>query len=158
ASVRRDAFLAVGGFDENFSGNSYGDDYDFAVRLHDAGFRTLFDPAARLVHLRAPLGGLRLSDGGNSFNETDRAISSWIFLLRYATARSWRFLLYHHLLRKTVLLRRNMIRPWRQIPVWAGLIRAFFEARRRVRCGPRSRFDTSAGRGSFAVSGTSEDN
>ena len=44
-SIRRDAFLAVGGFDENFTGNSYGDDYDLAIRLDAAGYRIVFDPA-----------------------------------------------------------------------------------------------------------------
>jgi GT2 family glycosyltransferase len=142
ASIRRGVFLAVNGFDENFSGNSYGDDYDLAIRLHEAGHRIIFDPAAGLVHLQTPMGGLRLSDASNSFNEFDRALSSWIFLLRHGTKRTWPSLFYRHLLRKTVLLKRNVVRPWRQFPVCAGVVRAFFEARRRVRGGPRSRFGT----------------
>lgn len=138
-SIRRDAFLAVGGFDENFTGNSYGDDYDLAIRLDAAGYRIVFDPQAALVHLRVPVGGLRLSDAANSFNEFDRALSSWIFVLRHGRGRI-PSLLYRHLLRKTVLTKRNVVRPWRQPAAWAGMIRAYFEARRRVRSGPRSRF------------------
>ena len=138
-SIRRDAFLAVGGFDENFTGNSYGDDYDLAIRLDAAGYRIVFDPQAALVHLRVPVGGLRLSDSANSFNEFDRAVSSWIFVLRHGRGRI-PSLLYRHVLRKTVLMKRNFVRPWRQPAVWAGVIRAYFEARRRVRRGPRSRF------------------
>ncbi len=142
-SIRRDAFLAVGGFDENFTGNSYGDDYDLAIRLDAAGYRIVFDPEAALVHLRVPVGGLRLSDSANSFNEFDRALSSWIFVLRHGRGRM-PSLLYRHLLRKTVLMKRNVVRPWRQPAVWAGLIRAYFEARRRVQAGPRSRFTQAA--------------
>ena len=138
-SIRRDAFLAVGGFDENFSGNSYGDDFDLAIRLDRAGYRPVYDPEAALVHLRVPMGGLRLSDAGNPFNEFDRALSSWLFILRHGNWRSYPSLIHWHLLRKTVLLKRNVVRPWRQPAVWFGVIAAFFEAQRRLRSGPRSR-------------------
>lgn len=139
-SVRRSAFLAVGGFDENFSGNSYGDDYDLALRLHARGYRLRYEPGAALVHLRAPMGGLRLSDPANAFNHSARSVCQWLFYLRHR-APGWRwFMLYHHVLRKTVLLKSNLVRPWRQFAAWRGLIAAYHEAKRRLRRGPVSRF------------------
>ena len=56
-AVRREAALAVGGFDARLPGYALGEDRDFCWRLHAAGFRLCF--AARLrAHHRA-VGGQR---------------------------------------------------------------------------------------------------
>ena len=46
--VRRQAALAVGGFDPNFF--VYSDETDFCKRLSDAGWRILYVPSARAIH------------------------------------------------------------------------------------------------------------
>lgn len=144
-SVRRDAFIAVGGFDEQFRGASYGDDADFALRLVDAGWTIRFDPRPWLVHLMVPAGGLRLSDPANRYRERERALSGWLFALRHASgALRWR-LVYGWVLRRTLLLRRNAIRPWRWPASVVGIVAAYFDARAAVRTGVRSRF-LAAGR------------
>src|SRR5262249_45058279 len=51
-SVRKSSFDKVGGFDEIFTGNSYGDDTDLAMRLAQAGCRIYFDPQASVRHLK----------------------------------------------------------------------------------------------------------
>jgi len=142
-SIRRDAFLAIGGFDENFRGNSYGDDFDLALRLNAKGLRIVYDPEAKLVHLRCSTGGLRLSDDLNPFGETSKALCCWIFFLRYAAFGFVSTLAYHHVLRKTVLLKKNIVRPWRQFAVLTGLGLAFCEAVYRVAFGPRSRLPSA---------------
>jgi GT2 family glycosyltransferase len=138
-SVRREALLSVGGFDESFEGASYGDDADLALRLYAAGAQIVFDPRPWLVHLLAPAGGLRLSDGGTRFTEFERALSGWIFLLRHGRGRRLR-LVYGWVLRRTLLLRKNALRPW----LWPGILwalsRSFGHARRLVARGARSRF------------------
>jgi GT2 family glycosyltransferase len=48
--TRREAFQAVGGFDEGFF--RYGDETDLCARMHKAGWRTIFFPGAELVHVR----------------------------------------------------------------------------------------------------------
>jgi len=48
--VRRSAFDAVGGFDEEFF--LYFEDIDFCLRLNAAGFRIDYDPAITVIHLR----------------------------------------------------------------------------------------------------------
>ncbi len=46
--VRRDAFKAVGGFDESYF--MYVEDVDLCWRLHRAGWAVLYEPSARVVH------------------------------------------------------------------------------------------------------------
>lgn len=49
-AIRREAFEAVGGFDENFF--FYGEDADFCMRLRKAGWKVVFHPEARVIHVR----------------------------------------------------------------------------------------------------------
>jgi GT2 family glycosyltransferase len=51
-AVRKSAFVAIGGFDEQFQ--TAGDDVDFCWRLRDAGFRLGFVPGAFVWHWRRP--------------------------------------------------------------------------------------------------------
>lgn len=112
-AIRRSAFDAVGGFDERFGGSSYGDDYDLALRLAAAGHQILFDPAPWLVHRRVPAGGLRLSDRSNRVQWLATATGFWVFVLRHGHRGMFGHLLLRHVLRKTVLLKSNLMRPWR---------------------------------------------
>lgn len=52
--LRRDVFLSLGGYRENFI--YYGEEKDFCLRLLDAGHRTVFLPDARVAHLPATAG------------------------------------------------------------------------------------------------------
>lgn len=140
SSVRRTSFMKVGGFDENFKGASYGDDFDFAIRLFQAGGVIVFDPTAQLIHLRAPAGGLRLSRNARRFSEFDKALSGWLFLLRHGQS-GWKwYLLWNWVLRRTLFLKENTIRIWRWPLCVFGISSAYLGARHAVRLGPRSRF------------------
>lgn len=57
-SLKRDMFLDVGGFDEDFL---FGyEDIDLGLRLNEKGFRLLYEPAARVQHVhRYDLEGMR---------------------------------------------------------------------------------------------------
>jgi GT2 family glycosyltransferase len=145
SSIRRSDFLDIQGFDEHFTGNSYGDDYDLAIRLAQKGATTVYDPLAALIHLQVPAGGLRLKDAGNTFTEKDKALSACLFFLRHARRGCRWHLLYNHLLRKTVFLKTNVIKCWRQPRVWGGLISAWKEAKRRNLGGPISIFAQAKG-------------
>ena len=133
ASVRKTAFEVVGGFDEQFVGNAYGDDYDFAIRLCTAGMQILYSPGAWLIHLQSPMGGLRMSDLKNQTTEFERSVSPLLFFFRHGRFGWYRFLLYHHVLRKTVLSKDNVVNPWRQFPAWWGLLSAVPVALRAAR-------------------------
>jgi GT2 family glycosyltransferase len=138
-SIKRQAFDRVGGFDESFRGASYGDDADLALRLSAQGQRIVYDPHAWLVHLKAPAGGLRLSDPASPFSEYDKCLSGLIFVFRHAGREDLWPVLYGWVLRRSVLLRRNVLRPWRQPMVAWGLLRAARDAWRAVRQGPGPR-------------------
>ena len=55
--IRRDVFLAVGGFDANIQG--LGDDREIGVRLWWYGYRTQQCPTAHIFQLHHPVGGTR---------------------------------------------------------------------------------------------------
>jgi len=57
-SIRREVFLKLGGFDENYR-HTLLDDTDLAVRMQKAGYRCVHDPKARLFHRKEPTGGNR---------------------------------------------------------------------------------------------------
>jgi len=131
SSVKKNAMLEVGCFDENFGGASYGDDADLALRLVKKGHRIIYDPSPTLLHLMAPAGGVRLS-APNSFSDTDKALCGLLFYLRHIHKehKEFRFFYIHqYILKRTLLLKRNLLRPWRLLAVLWGLIRAFFIAR-----------------------------
>jgi GT2 family glycosyltransferase len=68
-SIRREVFLKLGGFDENYRYTLL-DDTDLAVRMQRAGYRCVHDPKARLFHRKEPTGGNRTVKPG------DRVIAS----------------------------------------------------------------------------------
>ena len=138
-SIRRKTFIKYGGFDENFHGNSYGDDYDLALRMANGGTRIIYDPEPWLIHLKSPVGGLRLSDETNIFPEKEKAICLFIFLFRHGVPGFYFSILWNHVIRKTILLRRNVMEPWRQPKVWWGLLMAIPDAIKAVKRGPVSR-------------------
>lgn len=53
--IRREAFEAVGGFDERYF--LYFEDVDFAVRLRRAGYAVVYDPTVRVLHAHAAASG-----------------------------------------------------------------------------------------------------
>jgi GT2 family glycosyltransferase len=58
-SVDREKTLAIGGFDENFTGAAYRFETDFARRIVAAGGRIRYEPRAAIHHLQVPTGGAR---------------------------------------------------------------------------------------------------
>lgn len=61
-SYRMEAARQVGGFDRNYTGTALLEDSDYSHRVAKAGWRLRFEPAAELVHLSAPSGGVRVED------------------------------------------------------------------------------------------------
>jgi len=132
-SISKKALLDVKGFDENFSGAAYCYDIDLALRLANKGYRIVYDPSPMLLHLKAPIGGLRLSDKSSPFSHTERALPTVLFYLKYVHKdyrELRRYYIYWHILKKTVLLKINVLRPWRSVLAVFGLIQAFFIAHR----------------------------
>jgi GT2 family glycosyltransferase len=129
-AIRKTAWEKIGGLDPIFAGNSYGDDYDLALRMRAAGMKIVFDPAASVKHTRAAMGGLRLDDPCNPWSEADRYVSLWVFFLRHVPPKWRRWYLRDAILGKSLLLKRNFLRPWRWPAIIAGLTLGYFRARR----------------------------
>ncbi len=61
-SYRMEAVRQVGGFDRQYTGTALLEDTDYSWRVHQAGWRLLYEPAAEIVHLSAASGGVRVED------------------------------------------------------------------------------------------------
>jgi GT2 family glycosyltransferase len=89
-SVKREAFEAVKGFDENFKGNALWEEIDFSFRLRAKGMKIIFNPDAGIKHLRNSCGGCRRK-GDMSYLYRQFANTGY-FAVRWAPAqyyRSW---------------------------------------------------------------------
>jgi GT2 family glycosyltransferase len=129
-AVRRSAWNRVGGLDMVFAGNSYGDDYDLALRMRQAGLRIVFDPEISVEHTRAPMGGLRLDDPSNRYTEAEKYVSLWVFYLRHVPPAYRLWYIRTAVLRKSLLLKKNAFRPWRWPAILLGLLSAYIMATR----------------------------
>lgn len=135
-SVRRDRALAVGGFDENFSGSAYRFETEFSRRLLAAGGEVHFEPAAGLRHLRAERGGTRISGGHMASASPRHGMGDYYFALRSGVSlESAAYMLVRPF--REVRTRFHLRHPW-YIPVkLVGEVRAFAAAVKAHRRGPR---------------------
>ncbi|MBN1517250.1 glycosyltransferase family 2 protein [Candidatus Sumerlaeota bacterium] len=78
AAVRRERFLELGGFDPIFAPGGW-EDYDMSLRAWTRGWRVLYEPAARTVHLgQAPLAGRYGPDGARQIEQRNRLLFGWM--------------------------------------------------------------------------------
>jgi len=135
-SLRRDRALAVGGFDENFVGVAYRFETEFCRRLCRQGGRVLFQPRARIHHLRAAHGGTRAHGHHLTSASPAHGVGDYYFTLRQGLGLEAIAYILARPLRK-VWARFYLRRPW-WIPVGLiGELRAFLLALRLIRRGPR---------------------
>lgn len=127
-SVRRDAALALGGFDERFVRVAYRFEAEFAHRARKAGWRFPFAPNATIHHLRAERGGTRSFGDHLRTASPGHAVGQYYFLLR-TRPRGWRL----DLLRKpfrAITTRFHLRHPWWIPPVllaqFSGLLWALW--------------------------------
>jgi GT2 family glycosyltransferase len=144
-SVKKETMLELGCFDENFSGASYGDDSDLALRLIQKGYKIVYDPSPALIHLIAPMGGLRLSTSNRikSFSSSEKVVSSIVFYLKHIhrNHRKLRFYyIYNYILRKSLFLRANVHKPWILPKVFLSLVWTFPKVKRSLGQGHKFSF------------------
>jgi GT2 family glycosyltransferase len=61
-SFRKAAFETVGQYDTRYIGNFVREETDLCARIIKAGYTIIFEPDARVIHLRAPSGGCRVEN------------------------------------------------------------------------------------------------
>ncbi len=134
-SVRREAALRVGGFDENFVGVAYRFETEFCRRLCAGGGRILFEPAASLRHLRASSGGTRAFGDHRASASPLHGVGDYYFALRQRAGLAGLGYVLRRPVRE-VATRFHLRRPW-WIPVkLLGELRGLAYAVRLIRRGP----------------------
>jgi GT2 family glycosyltransferase len=114
-SMRRNDALAIGGFDENFTGTGYRLETDFSWRLADARRIIRFEPRAAIRHLKAGSGGVRTwGDHLRSSAPTHSTGDYYLALLHLRGTRALGYMARRW--RKTILTRFDLSHPW-WIPV-----------------------------------------
>jgi glycosyltransferase involved in cell wall biosynthesis len=122
-SVRRDAAIAVGGFDENFVGSAYRFETEFARRFVRSGRRIRFHPAASIRHLRAARGGTRSTGSHLTSASPKHGVGDHYFALLNAAPLAAGLYMARRAIRE-VCTRFHLGHPW-YIPVkFVGELRA----------------------------------
>jgi glycosyltransferase involved in cell wall biosynthesis len=138
-SVRRTAYDAVGGSDENLGVHAYTEDQILARRLVGGGHAICYDPAASVVHLIHASGGCRITDESQPTSEADKSFSKlyWMFLSDGSGMRV-RGRMLIDALRHGPLRRQNVVQPWRQPGAWLAFGASAVKAARKARETSRS--------------------
>ena len=110
-SVNRDLALGLGGFDENFVHVAYRFEAEFASRAMAAGERILFEPAASIRHLKAPVGGTRTYGNHLTTMRPSHAVGAYYYLLRARNLRS-RFAGILSRMFRSVRTKHHFYHPW----------------------------------------------
>ena len=135
-SVRREQALAVGGFDENFSGSAYRFETEFCRRLLAAGGEVHYEPAASIRHLRAARGGTRVTGNHLTSASPRHGMGDYYFALRSGVSLESAAYILRRPLRE-VRTRFHLAHPW-YIPVkLLGEARALCSALGAWRRGPQ---------------------
>lgn len=134
-SVKREAALRVGGFDENYVGAAYRFETDFALRLAAAGGRIRFEPRASLRHLKLSTGGLRSFGDHRVTVSPAHAAGDYYFALHHRRGRFWRYALRR--LVHNVATRYHLVHPWMIPTKLIGELRGMALARKLARRGAR---------------------
>jgi GT2 family glycosyltransferase len=125
-SVKRDAAIRLGGFDERFVRVAYRYEAEFAVRARRSGLRIQFAPAALIHHLHAIKGGTRSYGDHLRTLSPAHAVGACYFLLRTRPAGWLGSLLA--LPFRAVATRFHLRHPWWILPVLIAQIRALIWA------------------------------
>lgn len=85
-AIRREAFMAVGGFDEKFF--FFAEESDFCLRVRDAGWKVVFLPSARAIHIRGASSGKEFGVNKNRLNMLVAAKSKLV--MKHYGEQRWR--------------------------------------------------------------------
>ncbi len=131
-SVRRERALAIGGFDENFTGAAYRFETDFAMRIVAAGGAIRFEPDASIHHLKLSSGGLRSFGDHRATASPAHTAGDYYFALHHID-RFWSYAARRFV--RNVLTRYHASRPWTIPAKVAGEVRGLLLARKLFRKG-----------------------
>jgi hypothetical protein len=115
-SVKREAAIAAGGFDENFVGVAYRFETEFARRLIERGGKIRYSPEASIHHLRASKGGTRATGSHLTSADPKYGVGDYYFALisDVPTSEKVAYMLRRPV--REVCTRFHLQRPW-YIPI-----------------------------------------
>jgi len=136
-SVKREAAIAAGGFDENFVGVAYRFETEFARRLSRTGGEIHYEPTASIRHLAAARGGTRSFGKHLTSVRPEHSVGDYYFALLEGTPLEATVYCLHRFFR-SVRTKFHLTHPW-WIPVkLLGELRGFLWAVRLKRKGQKS--------------------
>lgn len=136
-SIRRSVVEKLGGWDEHVI--TYGDK-DMGLRLVKAGYRLDYDPEALIHHYAAPIGGTRITDPRSPWTGWLRCVSAWYLAIRHLKGIAFVQHGAYTAARRSILLKQNVVRPWRWPAEAFAFIKAYFVARAWAKDGVKSPF------------------
>lgn len=112
-SFRRAVVESIGGFDTNYTGTAFREEFDFAYRAFKAGFSLVYEPGISVVHLDAPTGG---ANRPHADALVDRFAGDTLFFLKHLPHRSfprflsarWRWFVFPGTIRFAITHRRPL--------------------------------------------------
>jgi GT2 family glycosyltransferase len=110
-SIRRDAALKIGGFDERFVRVAYNFEAEFAYRWRNAGHKIYFEPVATVHHLRVSAGGTRMFGEHLRSFRPNHAVGAYYYFLRTWSGRKSIVQFLGRPLR-AISTRHHLRRPW----------------------------------------------
>lgn len=114
-SVKRRHILDIGGFDENFVCAAYRFEAEFADRVLSRGYRILFEPRARIDHLKIGEGGVRSLADHLKTVKPHHTVGKYYYWMRAKSARNRLFKAIVEPIR-SVCTKFHLLHPW-WIPV-----------------------------------------
>lgn len=122
--IRRDAAMAVGGYDENYAVSARCEDLDMAARLVKAGCRIYYDPDAWLVHRLAPSGGGRIKQFNPSV-EWSHTANFALYAFKHSHSLAAKLDFIWRALRTGPLRKWIVSRPAMWLPAWRSAWQGF---------------------------------
>jgi GT2 family glycosyltransferase len=83
-SFRKKILTELGGFDETFVNECWGEETDVCLRLRNAGHQIFYDPAPALYHLKSPAGGSRTRRADQTLNVSLYRNAAYLFLKNFS--------------------------------------------------------------------------
>lgn len=118
-SYLRKVLLEIKGFDENYQGG-YFEDTDLIERIKQKGYKIGFNPNAYILHLKAPMGGLRFDDI-QPISYHIKFYSFLFFYVRYFVFNTTYLFNFYKILRAGPLLKKNIFSFHNGFLLWIKL-------------------------------------
>ena len=96
-SYRKDIFKKIGGYNTHYVGNFVREESDLCFKIRRLGYKIIYEPEARILHVKAPRGGCRIEN--DLIWQFFFLHNNTLFFLNHMKRYYLPFFLYEHLKR-----------------------------------------------------------